>query len=145
MTVSPRKRADARAVADIFKCAVAAIAKQPVAASGHGFVRRKRTSLDGVDVQPPISIVVEQSNPPAHRFGGRNITRGMPVVLNETQAGISASSANAGKVSECFSRGRARGPTTCGGRSPIKEASFRCDGFASAAVSSGGQSGKAAA
>ncbi len=87
MTVPPRKRADARAVGDVFKGAVAAIAKQPVAVAPDCLVRWKRPSLHGVNVEPAISIVVEQSDPSAHRFGGNKRTIGMPVRMNETKAG----------------------------------------------------------
>ena len=63
------------------------IAIQPVAATLSRVAWRKHTALNGVDVQPAIAVVIEQSDAAAHCFGRRTIVAQMTIVVHKSKSG----------------------------------------------------------
>src|SRR5262249_37385612 len=65
--------------------------------------RRERPTLYGEYVEQPIAVVVQQSDPAAHRFGRRRALARVAVVVDETEA------ARCGVVAEFQDRARLKG------------------------------------
>ena len=79
--------ADAGSVARIVKRAVALVPKQSIARVGPVGPGREDASLDDVDIEPAIAVVVEQTNPAGHRLGNLAETRAS-IVEGESKAGL---------------------------------------------------------
>ena len=87
MAVTLRQLRDPRRGRDILECTVATIAEEPITTVGSwsGRIGRERSPLDHVDVQPAVTIVVEQSQ--ATRIGfGKLAAVGSAVVVNEAKS-----------------------------------------------------------
>ena len=85
MAVTSLHPGDAGPFGGVFKCAVAAVAEQPVAGRRSAGIGRESTALDDVDVEPAVAVVVQQADA-AGRGLGKLPERRPAVIEDEPQA-----------------------------------------------------------
>ena len=91
VSLAPGDPGDAGFLGDVLECAVAAVAKEPIAGGrwcGSRATGRvvERPSLDAIDVEPAVAVEVEQAHAARHRLG-EQVLRGLAVVEDEAEAG----------------------------------------------------------
>ncbi len=86
MPIAPCQGGDAGFFRDVLEGAVAAVPEQAVAAFGGCLSGGERAALDGVDVEPAVTVVVDQADAAAHGFG-QALQGGCVAVVHEGETG----------------------------------------------------------
>src|SRR3954454_14593188 len=83
VTVAPGHVGDSARLGDVHIPAGPKIAEQAVAGRGHLRAGRKMTALNEINIEPAVAVVIEQSDPPAHRGRRQGASGAVPVLLHE--------------------------------------------------------------
>jgi hypothetical protein len=97
------RSSDSRFFCDVGECAVVVVAEESIPVGGRSFFeRRDLGSVDGIDVEEPVIVVVEQRNAGNHGFGLVLVGRGA-IAGNKVETGLLGNlvEANAGKRRRC--------------------------------------------